>query len=99
MAKGTKICSRCGFVLAIDMFHYSNTSADGCQPYCKTCKQDYYREYIVPALRGRGNDHVLPAWLKTLVKPPLELPGKVIRLADYIDPASDKKIKRLVVGL
>lgn len=93
-----KQCSRCADFKMTLNFAVSRSAPDGLQYYCKLCQQQYYREYIVLALRGRGKAHVLPEWLRGLVRPPVELPGKVIRLVDYINPVSNRKAKHLVVS-
>lgn len=98
MSKEVKRCSYCHSEKSLSFFAKSSWSSDGHQTYCKLCKREYYREYILPALRGRGHNRVLPAWVKGLVRPPEFLPSKVIRLQDYFKPDTNRRAKRLVVG-
>ena len=40
----TKICTKCGRELSVDMFHKKSTSKDGLQHYCKECHNESTRK-------------------------------------------------------
>lgn len=40
-----KRCPRCGETLPYSEFHKASRAKDGCQPYCKPCRNEYYRKY------------------------------------------------------
>lgn len=40
----TKICTKCGRELSVDMFHKKSTSKDGLQNYCKECHNETVRK-------------------------------------------------------
>lgn len=46
----TKICTKCGRELSVDMFHKKSTSKDGLQHYCKDCTNDASKK---PTTKGR----------------------------------------------
>lgn len=89
-------CSRCKAIKYKAYFAYCDKSPSKRQSYCKECQRAYYREYIVPALRGRGFNRVLPSWLRKVVMPPVSIPGKVIVLQTYRDGQHLRR--RAVVG-
>lgn len=93
-----KKCSRCKHNLYSYDFNLNRHTRDGRQAYCKDCQQQYGREYILPALRGRGARKVLPSWVKGLVSPPVKLPAKVIHIRQYLNPTSHQREKKVVIG-
>jgi hypothetical protein len=85
MKSNTKTCGDCGKVLPHSAFYQSSLIADGFRCYCKECEKAYRREYILPALRGRGKARVMPDWVMSMLDKPKVIERKVIRLEEYID--------------
>ena len=80
-------CSKCGKEKDASEFHANRSSRRGKQAYCIGCQRDYQREYILPALRGRGKNRTLPAWAADLVmRRPIYTPAKVLHLDRHEDP-------------
>jgi hypothetical protein len=91
-------CGKCGRSKPQSEFYQSRTSKRGWCTVCKDCQREYRREYILPALRGRGHARVMPAWVEDLVRKPKTLPGKLIRFEDYVDRKTGEVHHRAVVG-
>ena len=54
---------------------------------CRDCETQYRREYILPALRGRGAARALPLWVETLMHGrTLNPPHNVVVLKEYVRP-------------
>jgi len=94
----TMQCGKCGRSKPQSEFNRANTSKRGYQTNCRECQREYRREYILPALRGRGKARVMPVWVEDLVRKPKTLPGKLIRFEDYVDNRTGEVHNRAVVG-
>ena len=42
----TKVCSKCGMELPLEMFHKNSKSPDGRQSICKNCKSEYSKSKL-----------------------------------------------------
>jgi hypothetical protein len=91
-------CSKCGRSKPSSEFYRNAHRKQGFTVACKDCMRDYRREYILPALRGRGKARVMPDWVEDLVRKPKTLPGKLIRFEDYVDRKTGEVHQRAVVG-
>lgn len=43
---GYKICSKCGCILPVIMFHKSSKSKSGLRYRCKDCEREYRKKYL-----------------------------------------------------
>jgi len=87
----TKTCSCCKALLPFDSFYNAAATKDGKMYTCKDCCRAYRREYILPALRGRGKARVLPAWVQGLITEPVRIPAKVINIKDRLAVVGGKR--------
>jgi len=46
MAEPTKTCSKCGEVKPLDDFYKNKANKDGASCWCKTCKNEYSKQYF-----------------------------------------------------
>jgi hypothetical protein len=93
-----KTCGDCGKHLPLSNFCRNNGNHDGLSWSCGECRKAYYREYMLPAIRGRGKACVMPDWVSMMISKPTKIPAKVIKLEDYVNKDHGHEVRCVVAG-